>query len=1116
MSALALQPSAKTQPRPMPSQPDAVLAQRRSTLAGPGAIAVPALRDSGRPLDPSTRVAMESGFGRDLGHVRVHDDARAHDQAREMGALAYAAGNHIVFGEGSYRPGSPGGDALIAHEVAHTIQQSGVQCKLEGSLPIGADAALEAEADRAAAEVVGGGRAGTLTRLGAPAVFCASTSPPAPSASVQPAPAGGVSGTPTLPAVRLPAGMAAIKDDPPGVGTTELVVEVTTMTLPRVKGMGPWVKAAYKEAGDGRRLVFSPLIEGGRVAAFKEDSQTATYSGIWHRNFGFPSVQALGKAIKDTAKTDKNVADLIDPAKNKGVRNIVDGLAGAGLSAAKCDIDHIVEKQIGGTSIPSNLQLLLSSKNQESGRQTYQSLKAMVEEIRSPAYRGPGVKNLQLVFREILPAADTSDPSYEVESLLRSGAVKGGNAALTAAAAGSPVTLAAGGVGETVRLQDKGKSDIDEAAKRIVPGMRLLEYSRGPQGSKSKVDQVAAELDNRAIRASGATDAQSKVTLSAELDATAAPVGAAAGGTAAAENVAAAEKRVLKLPKGPKKIKFFYPYLSPGYLTKLELDDQGRASGEGHIEPSVKFLGNIKVAFGPDKLDMVAPIDVAQMNASSFMKPLASFFRFTDGKVAIDLVKFKPEGSLSFSIGPSAKPFILGTASATVDNGAFAANGTLTPAEKIPGIQAAAGEVSYRSDTGWAGHVRATSAAIPKSTVDARLGFRQSGARFQAYGEGGIKTQIGSSELDLRIGWSGGPVSYTGGVTVKKPLPFVEEVRLDGSYRAGVLRLTGKAPISWKNIAAQMTVNYTRKDGEEEGHFSGSAEVKVKTAKADGAIALNFDEDGRYWGKGSLSYQVTPNIRPTLGVELGKDKRVKVTGSVAINDIKLTDMWPKPGGERRRLLKAGVKFSVPTPVPGVTAYLEITGSLGVAYGVGPVMLKNVVFSGEAYPLEDDPQIKAQLKGKFSVPAFGELYGSIGASIGVEILLGAAGAKGSLLAKPALGVKGEGAVEFDAAYESGGFSFAAEAYAKGQMYAKLGIDLEAEIYAAWGALSHTWTFPVAAVQKTLGPELKVTIGRIAYGRDGTITWPSLSQIDIEPKEFDAMSILTDLVRESRAS
>ncbi|MFL6211744.1 MAG: DUF4157 domain-containing protein [Pyrinomonadaceae bacterium] len=60
----------------------------------------------------------------DFSRVRVHTDARAAESARAVNALAYAVGNDVVFGAGQYAPGTSAGRRLLAHELAHTLQQS--------------------------------------------------------------------------------------------------------------------------------------------------------------------------------------------------------------------------------------------------------------------------------------------------------------------------------------------------------------------------------------------------------------------------------------------------------------------------------------------------------------------------------------------------------------------------------------------------------------------------------------------------------------------------------------------------------------------------------------------------------------------------------------------------------------------------------------------------------------------------------------------------------------------------------------------------------------------------------------------------------------------------------
>jgi hypothetical protein len=83
------------------------------------------LREPGEPLDIETRRFMEPRFGQELGHVRVHAGPRAADSARAVHALAYTVGNNIVFGAGQHAPGGDKGKRLIAHELAHVIQQTG-------------------------------------------------------------------------------------------------------------------------------------------------------------------------------------------------------------------------------------------------------------------------------------------------------------------------------------------------------------------------------------------------------------------------------------------------------------------------------------------------------------------------------------------------------------------------------------------------------------------------------------------------------------------------------------------------------------------------------------------------------------------------------------------------------------------------------------------------------------------------------------------------------------------------------------------------------------------------------------------------------------------------------
>jgi hypothetical protein len=119
---------------PAPQPPIAAAAPHISRLcavsdAGVGAapeVANEAIGSPGRPLDAPARTFFEPRFGRDLSGVSIHADDEAAGAADALGALAYTVGAHIFFGRGQYQPSSPAGRHLMAHELTHSIQQSGL------------------------------------------------------------------------------------------------------------------------------------------------------------------------------------------------------------------------------------------------------------------------------------------------------------------------------------------------------------------------------------------------------------------------------------------------------------------------------------------------------------------------------------------------------------------------------------------------------------------------------------------------------------------------------------------------------------------------------------------------------------------------------------------------------------------------------------------------------------------------------------------------------------------------------------------------------------------------------------------------------------------------------
>ncbi len=116
------------------------------------------LQSPGQPLNAETRGAMEDSFGVDFSGVRVHSDAAAASSARAIDATAYTVGRDVVFAAEAYRPHSSAGRELLAHELAHVVQQA------HPGMPGVSPRAAERDANNAAGRAAQGLHATVTTR----------------------------------------------------------------------------------------------------------------------------------------------------------------------------------------------------------------------------------------------------------------------------------------------------------------------------------------------------------------------------------------------------------------------------------------------------------------------------------------------------------------------------------------------------------------------------------------------------------------------------------------------------------------------------------------------------------------------------------------------------------------------------------------------------------------------------------------------------------------------------------------------------------------------------------------------------------------------------------------
>jgi len=170
---------------------------------------------AGRPLDGGVRSRMENAFGGSFGDVRVHTDANARALNDRMSARAFTVGRDVAFGGNQYRPGSIAGDLLIAHELAHVVQQRGGGATAERAA---GDPSLEREADRAAAAAALGQQAQLSQGRGLRLQRCNQTQPTTTDAGPTSTPSTTASAPP-------PAPSGALKDSIIGVPARQAAVD---------------------------------------------------------------------------------------------------------------------------------------------------------------------------------------------------------------------------------------------------------------------------------------------------------------------------------------------------------------------------------------------------------------------------------------------------------------------------------------------------------------------------------------------------------------------------------------------------------------------------------------------------------------------------------------------------------------------------------------------------------------------------------------------------------------------------------------------------------------------------------------------------------------------------
>jgi Domain of unknown function (DUF4157) len=1013
------------------------------------------LSSPGRPLDAGTRGFMEPRFGHDFSHVRVHDDARAAESARAVDAHAYTVGDDIVFNTGRYDSGSGPGRQLLAHELAHTIQQRGLQCSSAGvSLPSASeDQRLEREAQRVAVTALSGGG------LKTDAVT--------------------VNGSAVLSRAKAPPGGDDFKplQTPVEADTLDHVVFEVEEPFPLPKEKGP-VKKFWNNIAKGGGLRASLDLRTSPKVDIKQDRPELR--DTW--------LAKVGWASAERDKRWSEVAALILTKKPPEGKDLVEEFPK--VDGVACHMDHIVELQVFGGNEKENIQVLDPRPNMTSGglirgylTDKGELVKAKVKKDASRLGAKPPAGVL-LIWRSVTQDGELCGPCCEIEKA----AVKG-----SSAKKGSSVAAQSGVTSEGLAVTPKKvsflgkKSEIlinknekkaaiplreseiveNRAVSRLIPGVSLVDYN-------IKKPAISAAFDPDGVR----------LPLSLKEKA----------GKQGQIHVAVGKDGELSVQSGKTHIPIHYLPLSDGFIEHVT-QESGALAGNGYITPSIPLLKGVVlgIEFSADHLAVTTQVPKEQLKSLPGM-------RVTEASLKFELApNFKPSGTIGFEIGPQQKPVATGGIKVSADEQGFLAQGDLIA--HIPGLDEAKGNVTYRRETGWAGGFDITKSSKDFiQTAAVHVGFSDKDG-LDLTGNLGVKLP-GDQKITVTVHKKGSSWVFIGDGEFKTPGELLDPVLIHFTYDGEKLEGSGETGVKFRGLNGQLKVKYL------DGKVSGEGTLKVNKGRASGTIHLKMSPAQKFSAEGEVTIKVTENLTATAGIKIDENEKVTLKG--ALEFPKPIELF-KPFQGDYKIFSIGVSIPIPGASIGpIGVKARIEGGLSAGYHIGPGELRNVKVTTVFNPLEDKPDFDLIMQGQLYIAAGAHISGSISGSIVLDV--GIASASGGLTVTATALLDGHVASQVELHYMKGRFDVKADLDLLLGLALKLALDAFVNAEAGigpfkvgtrkdWNLASYSYDTGLKLGMKTKTP--------LYYASDQPFKPPSLDQIEITKPNIDVSKVLADV-------
>ncbi|HEX8194140.1 MAG TPA: DUF4157 domain-containing protein [Allosphingosinicella sp.] len=1032
--------------------------QRKERGSAPGRRQAPeveaVLANPGRPLPAAVRSDMEARFGRDFGAVRIHDDAAGARAADAVDAEAFAHGNDIAFAPGRFDPDTEHGRWLLAHELAHTVQQSRGAAGVQQSGPL-SDGALEREADMAAV-----------------AALAFQPVPPLSAAPAQVARAGKTAAKP--------------KPKVPGVRKTTITIDTRSYEVEMLSGEQTVDKVAEPVFEVQVAPFYVPRLKGKRAMSVLADDPP----------------QPLLRVPKDTAARAalKQVREPPHDLRANWLRRVnwtageADALwKGCGgdksfpyVKGEACHMDHIIELQLGGGGHSENIQTLDPRPNMDSGQMIRHQLAEVADAIADhPKLKLGGAGRdlmLRLRFKGVKPYGPSPSVTKCIDIESQALKAEAGNLKLLPGRQNHFLRLRGEcHVSVDNKLKAKIEDDPDNDALRLsFPGLILTRLDSPVQkvhAMHARIDTETARLPLKVLKS------QAKgVTLSVSPDADP------------------------KLSTNKTNIPIELLFLSPGKITEVGIDTNNKTSWKGEVTPTHRFLPKLGIAYADEKLTISTGLSKEALQKKS---PIPGA-KITDASVSIDLMpEFKPSGTLAFEFSPAGRKVLAASVKLFAENDALAADGNVTLF--IPGVQSTTGEVKYRNGA-WSmsANVAAENIDIPFLKGGA-LAVSYSKGVFGAQGKldlalpGGGEGKLELKYLERRWLFVGaGKIHHKRFGTVSATL------RDDGD----TFEAKGKATVGLEKLglAPQIDATFKRKRGEDRFKISGTGIVLVTKGNITGSLSVTLHESGAVSGTGKLNFPVRDSLMVEAGVTMDANQVVTTTGTVKLK--KPIDLF-KPRGGSHKLTLFNLEVPIPAVSAGpIGLKFGVGAGIDAGYWFGPAQLKDVEVGGSVKPFEVDPELMLALKGTVSIDAGAQLGFWIRGSLICDAGVGKA--TGSITVSAGIEAKGNASLITDVNYAKGVFSVAALAKAAADLNLAFGLKASVELttfLGDWGP-GAKWEWTLADFKVPTGLKFAFS-APIAYHSVNGLTLPSAQNITWQPPEkIDAGDLLTRIILAAR--